>query len=261
MELVRNVKVDLNADLGESFGRYKLGLDEEVMNYITSANVATGWHAGDPLVMRKTVKLAKEKGVAVGAHPGYPDLLGFGRRYMKLTPEEARNYVLYQVGALYAFVRAEGIELQHVKPHGALYNALVKEEELARGVIEGIADFDKNLIFVTLSGSRPVEIAEEMGVKVAHEVFADRAYNPDGTLVPRSKPGAVIEDKEEIAERVISMVKDGGVRAINGEWVELKVDTICLHGDNPKAVEIAAHIRKVLEEEGVKIVPMREVVR
>lgn len=261
MESVRNVKVDLNADLGESFGRYKLGLDEEVMKYITSANVATGWHAGDPLVMRKTVKLAKEKGVAVGAHPSYPDLLGFGRRYMKLTYDEARNYILYQVGALYAFVRAEGLELQHVKPHGALYNALVKEEELARGVIEGIADFDKNLIFVTLSGSRPAEIAEEMGVKVAHEVFADRAYNPDGTLVPRSKPGAVIEDKEEIAERVISMVKDGGVKAINGEWVELKVDTICLHGDNPKAVEIAAHIRKVLEEEGVKIVPMREVVR
>ncbi|MDI3476197.1 MAG: 5-oxoprolinase (ATP-hydrolyzing) subunit [Thermococcaceae archaeon] len=260
MELVRNVKVDLNADLGESFGRYKLGLDEEVMNYITSANVATGWHAGDPLVMRKTVKLAKEKGVAVGAHPGYPDLLGFGRRYMKLTPEEARNYVLYQVGALYAFVRAEGLELQHVKPHGALYNALVKEEELTRGVIEGMVDFDKNLIFVTLSGSRAAEIAEEMGVKVAHEVFADRAYNPDGTLVSRAKPGAVIHDREEIAERVISMVKDGGVKAINGEWVELKVDTICLHGDNPKAVEIAAHIRKVLEEEGVKIVPMREVV-
>lgn len=138
----------------------------------------------------------------------------------------------------------------------------MKEEKLARGgVIEGIADFDKNLIFVTLSGSRPAVIAEEMGVKVAHEVFADRAYNPDGTLVSRSKPGAVIEDKEEIAERVISMVKDGGVRAINGEWVELKVDTICLHGgDNPKAVEIAAHIRRVLEEEGVKIVPMREVV-
>ncbi|ASJ02501.1 lactam utilization protein LamB [Thermococcus profundus] len=255
------MKVDLNADLGESFGRYKLGLDEEVMNYITSANVATGWHAGDPLVMRKTVKLAKEKGVAVGAHPGYPDLLGFGRRYMRLSQEEARNYILYQVGALYAFVRAEGLKLQHVKPHGALYNALVTEEELARGVIEGIADFDKNLIFVTLSGSRPAEIAEEMGVKVAHEVFADRAYNPDGTLVSRSKPGAVIEDREEIAERVISMVKDGGIKAINGEWIELKVDTICLHGDNPKAVEIAAHIRKVLEEEGIKVAPMREVVR
>ncbi|WP_258084858.1 LamB/YcsF family protein [Thermococcus thermotolerans] len=255
------MKVDLNSDLGESFGRYKLGLDEEVMNYITSVNVATGWHAGDPLVMRKTVRLAREKGVAVGAHPGYPDLLSFGRRYMKLSPEEARNYILYQIGALYAFTSAEGIELQHVKPHGALYNALVNEEELARAVIEGIADFDKKLIFVTLSGSRPAEMAEEMGIKVAHEVFADRAYNPDGTLVPRSKPGAVIHDKEEIAERVVSMVKDGGVRAINGEWIELRVDTICVHGDNPKAVEIAAHIRKVLEEEGVKVAPMREVVR
>lgn len=255
------MKVDLNADLGESFGRYRLGLDEEVMEYITSANVATGWHAGDPLVMRKTVRLAKEKGVAVGAHPGYPDLLGFGRRYMELSREEARNYILYQVGALYAFVKAEGLELQHVKPHGALYNALVREEELVRAVIEGIADFDKKLIFVALSGSRPAEIAGEMGVRVAHEVFADRAYNPDGTLVSRSKPGAVIHDRDEIAERVISMVKDGGVKAINGEWVNLKVDTICLHGDNPKAVKIAAHIRKVLEEEGVKIVPMREVVR
>lgn len=255
------MKVDLNSDLGESFGRYKLGLDEEVMKFISSANVATGWHAGDPLVMRRTVRLAKENGVAVGAHPGYPDLLGFGRRYMKLSSEEARNYILYQIGALYAFTRAEGVELQHVKPHGALYNALVKEEELARAVIEGIADFDKNLIFVTLSGSKPAEIAEEMGVRVAHEVFADRAYNPDGTLVPRSRPGAVIHDKEEIAERVISMVKDGGVKAINGEWVELKVDTICVHGDNPKAVEIAKHVREVLEREGVKIVPMREIVR
>ncbi|NJE41719.1 5-oxoprolinase subunit PxpA [Thermococcus sp. GR6] len=255
------MKVDLNSDLGESFGRYKLGLDEEVMKYITSANVATGWHAGDPLVMRKTVRLAKEKGVAVGAHPGYPDLLGFGRRYMKLTPEEARNYILYQIGALHAFTKAEGMELQHVKPHGALYNALVKDEELARAVIEGITDFDRRIIFVMLSGSRPAEIAEEMGLKVAHEVFADRAYNPDGTLVPRGKLGAVIHDKELIAERVVSMVKDGGVKAINGEWIELRADTICVHGDNPKAVEIAAYIRRVLEDEGINVVPMGEFIR
>jgi len=255
------MRVDLNSDLGESFGRYKLGLDEEVMKHITSANVATGWHAGDPLIMRKTVRLAKENGVAVGAHPGYPDLLGFGRRYMKLSKEEAKNYVLYQIGALYAFVKAEGLELQHVKPHGALYNALVKEEGLARAVIEGIADFDKKLIFVALSGSMPAEIAGEMGVKVAHEVFADRAYNPDGTLVSRSIPNAVIHDAKGIVERVISMVKDGGVMAVNGEWVELKADTICVHGDNPKAVEIASMVRKALEEEGVKVVPMGEVVR
>ncbi|AEH25378.1 LamB/YcsF family protein [Pyrococcus yayanosii] len=252
------MRVDLNADLGESFGRYRLGLDEEVMNYITSANVAAGWHAGDPLVMRRTVRLAKEKGVAVGVHPGYPDLMGFGRRYMRLTPEEARNYILYQVGALYAFVRAEGLELQHVKPHGALYNALVREEELARAVIEGIADFDRKLIFVTLANSPPAELAEEMGVRVAHEAFADRAYNPDGTLVPRGKPGAVIEDPTEVVQRAVSMVKDGGVRAINGEWIDLRVDTICLHGDNPHAVEIARAVRRALEEEGVRVVPMGE---
>jgi len=254
------MKVDLNSDLGESFGRYKLGFDEEVMNFITSANIACGWHAGDPLVMRKTVKLAKENNVQVGAHPGYPDLMGFGRRFMTLTREEARNYILYQIGALYAFTKAEGLILQHVKPHGALYNALVKDEELARGVLEGIADFDKRLIFVGLSTSKPLEMAEDMGLKVAHEVFADRAYNPDGTLVSRRLKGAVIHDKELIAERVISMVKDGGVKAINGEWVELKADTICVHGDNPKALEITAYIRERLEEEGVKIVPMRKII-
>ena len=255
------MKIDLNSDLGESFGRYKLGLDEEVMKYITSANIACGWHAGDPLVMRNTVRLAKDMNVEVGAHPGYPDLMGFGRRYMGLTREEARNYILYQIGALYAFVKAEGLTLQHVKPHGALYNALVRDEELTRGVLEGIADFDKNIIFVGLSMSKPLEIAEEMELKIAHEVFADRAYNPDGTLVSRRKPGAVIHNKEEIAERVISMVKDGGVKAINGEWVELKADTICVHGDNPKAVEITAYIRKRLEDEGIKIVAMKELIR
>ena len=252
------MKVDLNSDLGESFGRYKLGMDEEVMRYITSANVACGWHAGDPLVMRKTVKLAKENGVEVGAHPGYPDLMGFGRRYMNITREEARNYILYQIGSLYAFVKAEGLKLQHVKPHGALYNALVKDKELLRGVLEGIADFDKRLILVGLSNSKVLDIAQEMGLKVAHEVFADRTYNPDGTLVSRKLPGAVIHDKELIVERVISMVKDGGVEAINGEWIELKADTICVHGDNQKALEITAYIRKRLEEEGVKIVPMKE---
>lgn len=255
------MKIDLNSDLGESFGRYKLGLDEEVMKYITSANIACGWHAGDPLVMRNTVRLAKDMNIEVGAHPGYPDLMGFGRRYMDLTREEVRNYILYQIGALYAFVKAEGLTLQHVKPHGALYNALVRDEELTRGVLEGIADFDKNIIFVGLSMSKPLEIAEEMGLKVAHEVFADRAYNPDGTLVSRRKSGAVIHNKEEIAERVISMVKDGGVKAINGEWVELKADTICVHGDNPKAVEITAYMRKRLEEEGIKIVAMKELIR
>ena len=255
------MKIDLNADLGESFSIYKIGNDEEIMNYITSANIACGWHGGDPMVMRKTVKLAKKKNVAIGAHPSYLDKLGFGRRYMRISAEEAKNYVLYQIGALYAFARAEGLKIQHVKPHGALYNAMVKEEELARGIIEGILEFDKGLIFVGPSNSKIMDMARDMGARVAHEIFADRAYNLDGTLVPRGKPGAVIEDKEEIANRVISMVKDGGIKSIDGEWVELKADTVCIHGDNPNAVEITKYVREVLMEEGIEIVSMGEFIR
>ncbi|HDJ51302.1 MAG TPA: LamB/YcsF family protein [Thermoprotei archaeon] len=249
-------KIDLNSDLGESFGRYKLGMDEEVMKYITSANVACGFHAGDPVVMRRTVRIAKENNVRVGAHPGYPDLMGFGRRYMKLSRDEARNYVLYQIGALYAFLKAEGMNMQHVKPHGALYNALVSDEELAYSVIEGVLDFDKNLIFVALAGSKVVEIAESIGLKVAREAFADRAYRKDGTLVPRSVPGAVIHDREEVVRRVINIVEEERVRTIDGEWIEIHADTICVHGDNPEAVELVKYIRRRLEEEGIEVLPM-----
>ena len=255
------MKIDLNADLGESFSIYKIGNDEEIMNYISSANIACGWHGGDPMVMRKTVKLAKERNVAIGAHPSYPDKLGFGRRYMKISTEEAKNYVLYQIGALYALAKAEGLKIQHVKPHGALYNAMIKEEELTRGIIDGILEFDKNLIFVGPSNSKIMEMARDMGARVAHEVFADRAYNSDGTLVSRGKPGAVIEDKEEIANRVVSMIKDGGIKSIDGEWVELRADTICIHGDNPNAVEIAKYLRETLRNEGIEIVPMGEFIR
>ncbi len=255
------MKIDLNVDLGESFSTYKIGNDEELMNYISSANIACGWHGGDPMVMRKTVKLAKERDVAIGAHPSYPDKLGFGRRYMRISEEEAKNYVLYQIGALYGFAKAEGLKMQHVKPHGALYNAMVKEEELAMGIIEGILEFDKNLIFVGPSNSKIMDMARDMGARVAHEVFADRAYNSDGTLVPRGKHGAVIEDKEEIARRVVSMIKDGGISSIDGKWVELKADTICIHGDNPNAVEIAKYLREILKDEGIEIVPMGEFIR
>ncbi len=255
------MKIDLNADLGESFSTYKIGNDEELMNYISSANIACGWHGGDPMIMRKTVKLAKEKNVAIGAHPSYPDKLGFGRRYMRISAEEAKNYMLYQIGALYAFAKAEGLKMQHVKPHGALYNAMVKEEELARGIIEGILEFDKNLIFIGPSNSKIMDMARDMGARVAHEVFADRAYNSDGTLAPRGKHGAVIEDKEEIANRVVSIIKDGGISSIDGEWVELKADTICIHGDNPNAVEIAKYLREILRDEGIEIVPIGEFIR
>ncbi|ADD09077.1 5-oxoprolinase subunit PxpA [Candidatus Aciduliprofundum boonei] len=255
------MKVDLNADLGESFSIYKIGNDTEIMNYITSANIACGWHGGDPIVMRETVKWAKEKNVAIGAHPSYPDRLGFGRRYMKISSDEAKNYVIYQIGALYGFVKAESLKIQHVKPHGALYNAMVRDEDLARGIIEGILEFDKELIFVGPSNSKIMDIAEDMGLRVAHEVFADRAYNSDGTLVPRGRPRAVIEDKEEIARRVISIVKDGGVKAIDGKWVELRADTICIHGDNPNAVEIVKYLRRVLDKECIDVVSMGEFIK
>ncbi len=255
------MRVDLNSDLGESFGRYRLGMDSEVMRYITSANVACGWHAGDPLIMRKTVRLAKEYGVSVGAHPGYPDLMGFGRRYMDLSHEEARNYVLYQIGSLYAFLRAENMPIQHVKPHGALYNAMLRDDNLARAVLEGIADFDRNLIFVGLANSKVIEMGREMGLRVANEVFADRAYNSDGTLVSRRVRGAVLTDKEVIGERIISMVKDGGVRSIDGDWVELDVDTVCIHGDNDHALEIAKYVRALLEREGVELMPLGNFIR
>jgi UPF0271 protein len=253
--------VDINADLGEGFGIYTLGQDEKIMDFVSSANIACGWHAGDPIIMRNTVKMAKLKNVAVGAHPSYPDRLGFGRRYMKISGEEARNYILYQIGALSAFVKAEGLKLQHVKPHGALYNAMVKDEELTRGIVEALLEFDKTLIFVGPSLSRPLEVAKEMGARVAHEVFADRAYNSDGTLVSRNMKNAVLHNKHEIARRVISMIKDGGIKSVNGEWVELKVDTICIHGDTPEALEIVEHINKRLIEEGIEIKAMGAFIR
>ncbi len=250
------MKIDLNSDLGESFGKYKIGMDEEVMKYITSANVACGFHAGDPNVMRRTVNFAKDLGVFVGAHPGFPDLMGFGRRYMDISQEDARNYVLYQIGALGGFLNAFGMKMQHVKPHGALYNAMSRREDLARGVIEGILDYSKDLIFVHISGSKALEIAEEMGAKIAREGFADRGYTKDGTLAPRSIPGGVIKDPEEIARRVIMMAEEGKVETIEGEIIEIDVDTICVHGDNPEAVEILKVLRERLREEGIEVVNM-----
>jgi len=253
--------VDINADLGEGFSVYTLGQDKEIMKYVSSVNIACGWHAGDPTTMRNTINLAKLNNVAVGAHPSYPDRMGFGRRYMKISRNEARNYVLYQIGALYAFVKAEGLKLQHVKPHGALYNAMAKDEELVRGIVEAILDFDDKLIFVGPSLSKALEIAQDMGARVAHEVFADRAYNSDGTLVSRSKEGALLHDKYLIANRVLSMLKDGGIKSIEGEWIELKVDTICIHGDTPEALESAEFLNKKLIEEGIEIKPMGEFIR
>ena len=250
------MRVDLNCDMGESFGRYRIGADEALMPFITSANIACGYHAGDPLVMARTVRLAIEHGVGVGAHPGFPDLMGFGRRQMQLAPEEIENYILYQIGALAAFARAAGVELAHVKPHGALYNMAAKDAELARAIVRGIECFSKELIVVCLAGSAMVEAAEEAGLRVAREGFADRAYNPDGTLRSRRLPGALIEDPKVAAERAIRMVRDGVVVAHTGEEILLRVDTICVHGDTPTAVEIAKTIRRELEAARIDVVPM-----
>ena len=250
--------VDLNSDLGEAFGVYKLGLDEEILNYVTSINLACGWHAGDPLIMDKTVKLAKKAGVSVGAHPGYPDLLGFGRRQMATTPEEAKAYLLYQTGALMAFTQANGLKLQHIKLHGAFYNQACADEKLAEAVIEAVESLDPDLILLVLSGSTLAKAAKNRGLRVAEEVFADRGYNADGSLVYRSLPDAFITDPKEAIPRVIRMVKEGKVRAVNGENIEIKADSICVHGDNPRAVDFASGLRTGLQQEGIELLSLRE---
>lgn len=246
--------IDFNCDLGESFGSYKLGLDEQLMPYITSANIACGFHAGDPMWMQKTVELAERAGVAIGAHPGLPDLIGFGRREMRITPDEAKNYVKYQVGALQAFAKAK--RLQHVKPHGALYNMGVADKALAKAIAEAVGEVDDSLILVGLAGSVWIEAGGEAGLKVAHEVFADRALNPDGTLVPRSRPGAVIEDPEQVIAASLKMVLEQKATAIDGRDISIKADTICLHGDTPGAVELARKLRERMEEAGIQVIPM-----
>lgn len=245
--------VDLNSDLGESFGAYTIGLDSEVLKYVTSANVACGWHAGDPMIMDKTVKLAVENGVAIGAHPGYPDLMGFGRRNMDVTPNEARNYMLYQLGALSAFAKAHGTKLQHMKLHGAFYNTACVKKELADAIVDAILEVDKDIIVMALSGSYLLQRAEEKGLKVAHEVFADRAYNIDGTLVNRKLPGAMVHDRDVAIQRIKRMVLEGKVTAIDGTDIDIKADSICVHGDNPEAVNFVKFIKESLEAEGIEV--------
>lgn len=248
-----SIKADINSDLGESYGAYSIGADEQVLTRISSANVACGWHAGDPLIMEKTVKLARENGVAVGAHPGFPDLMGFGRRNMAVTPKEAAAYVTYQVGALAAFARAAEVPLQHVKLHGALYNMAAKDMQLSRAICEAVARVDENLILLGPSGSCMIRAAREAGLRAASEVFADRAYQEDGSLVPRSQPGAVIHDEETAVRRVIRMVKEGVVASITGTEIPIEAQSICVHGDNPQALAFVERIRRELADSGVEI--------
>lgn len=250
--------VDLNSDIGEGFGAYVMGLDEEVIKHVTSVNLACGWHAGDPLIMEKTVKEAVKNNVAVGAHPGYPDLMGFGRRNLDVSPSEARAYMIYQLGALSAFAAANGEKIQHVKLHGAFYNTACVKPELAEEVISGILDVDKDIILLALSGSYIAKRAKERGLRVAQEVFADRAYNSDGTLVSRKLPGAVIHDKEVAIERIKKMVLEGKVVAADGKEIEIVADSICVHGDNPEAVEFVRVIRENLIAEGIEVKSLRE---
>lgn len=247
------MRIDLNCDLGESFGAYRLGEDERMMTLITSANIACGAHAGDPVVMAKTVGLALRFGVRVGAHPGWPDLQGFGRRSMDLAPEEAEAYVLYQVGALAAFARAEGGELTHVKPHGALYNQAAKDRALAAAVARAVARFSRGLVLVGLAGSRLIEMGVEAGLCTAAEGFPDRTYDPDGLLRPRRQPGAVLHDPDEVASNAVRLACEGIRITTGSEERSLPVDTLCLHGDNPAAVENACRIRAALETAGVKV--------
>ena len=250
-------KVDLNADLGESFGRYTLGLDTEILPVISSANIACGFHASDPVVMEKTVRLAKEAGAAIGAHPGYPDLMGFGRRNMAVSPAEARTYILYQLGALDAFLRPLGLRMQHVKPHGALYNTAAADYPLAKAVCEAVRDFDPELILLGLSGSELIRAAEDTGLRACSEVFADRAYEEDGTLVSRKKPGAMITDEQEAIRRTVRMVTEGKVTAVTGKEIALRADSVCVHGDGEKAVLFAKSIREELEKNGIRVAAMR----
>jgi len=245
------MRIDLNGDVGESFGRYTIGADQALMPVLTSANIACGFHAGDPGVMRATVALARSHGVAVGAHPGFPDLVGFGRRELGASPREVEDLVLYQVGALAAVARAQGVELRHVKPHGALYNQAARDMALAEAVARAVAAFDPSLVLVGLSGSRLLEAGRGAGLRVAAEAFADRAYHADGSLVPRQLPGAVLTDADAVAARALAMVRDRAVTADDGARVELAIDTLCLHGDTPAAASLATRVRQALEAAGV----------
>jgi UPF0271 protein len=247
------MRIDINSDLGESFGAYTIGNDAGLMTSITSANVAAGFHGGDPSVLRDTIRLAKNHGVAVGAHPGFPDLVGFGRRELNVTPREAEDFVLYQVAAVAGVAAAEGVKLQHVKPHGALFNMAVRNRELADAIARGVAAFDRNLILFGLPGSEILAAGRAAGLRVAAEIFADRAYESDGSLVSRRKPNAVIHDAALVVSRAVNMVQQRGVLSIDGQFVPLEADTICVHGDTAGSDRLAAALRAGFEAAGITV--------
>ncbi|WP_338470520.1 5-oxoprolinase subunit PxpA [Niallia sp. XMNu-256] len=253
------VKIDLNCDMGESFGLYEIGNDEEMMQYITSANIACGFHGGDPYVMKKTVALAKKYGVGIGAHPAFPDLLGFGRRYMTCTPDEVRDYVTYQLGALREFCRAQDVQIQHCKPHGALFMKAMEDKQLARSILEAVHDAGPNMIIFALNQSEVYEEAIKMGIPVAKEVYSDREHTETGSIVLTRK-GSEIKDYDEMAQRVVRMVKEGKVLTYDGNDVSIEAQTVCIHGDTPGAPILAKAIVRALNAAEVEITSIKNIV-
>ncbi|WP_171058873.1 MULTISPECIES: LamB/YcsF family protein [unclassified Arthrobacter] len=245
--------IDLNSDVGESFGHWTLGDDAAMFRSVTSANVACGFHAGDPSVIRRTCREAAAAGVAIGAHVGYRDLAGFGRRFLDIQPTELADDVVYQIGALQALAAAEGAQVRYVKPHGGLYNAIIHHTAQAQAVVDAVKAVDPGLPIMGLPGSEVLRLAGEAGLRPVTEAFADRAYNPDGTLVSRSQPGAVLSDPAEVAEHVLRMATEGSVRTINGSVLKIRADSICVHGDSPGAVAMATAVKSALEDAGVSI--------
>ncbi|MHA7288844.1 LamB/YcsF family protein [Arthrobacter sp. MDT3-24] len=245
--------IDLNSDVGESFGRWSLGDDLAMFGSVSSANVACGFHAGDPSVIRRTCREAAAAGVVIGAHVGYRDLAGFGRRFMDISPTELADDVVYQIGALQALAAVEGARVQYVKPHGGLYNAIVTHTAQAQSVVDAVKSVDPNLPILGLPGSEVLRLAEAAGLRAVTEAFADRAYNPDGTLVSRSLPGAVLEDPEQVGEHVLRMATESSVRAIDGSTLKIRAESICVHGDSPRAVAMATAVKSALGDAGVSI--------
>ncbi|WP_409297188.1 LamB/YcsF family protein [Peribacillus sp. SCS-26] len=245
--------VDINCDIGESFGAYTLGMDAEILDYVTSANIACGFHAGDPATMRKTVKLAIEKNVGIGAHPGLQDLAGFGRREMNISPQEAYDLVVYQIGALSAFVKAEGGNLQHVKPHGALFNMAAKNAGLAVAIAEAVYKVDPELVFFGLAGSELIKAGHKLGLRTANEVFSDRTYQEDGSLTSRRESNALIKDHETAVSQVIRMVSKGKVTSQQGSDISITADTVCIHGDGESALDFARYITSAFKKAGITV--------
>ena len=246
-------KIDLNCDMGESYGAWKMGADGDVMPFITSANIACGFHAGDPATIHKTVRLAVDAGVAVGAHPSLPDLMGFGRRVMRISPQDMYDLVVYQAGAVEAFARAAGAKLHHVKCHGALYNMAANDEALSEAMVRAVKDLGSGVALYALSGSKNYEIGKKAGIRVLGEVFADRGYSDDGTLAPRDKPGGMIVDAAASVKQALAMIEEGYVTSLAGKRVAVAADTMCLHGDQPGAVAFAQNLRNAFSEKGISV--------